>query len=99
LSSLMVAFKLTDLEENVFHMRNDDQEMQVIQNMQTNKLRSSFYCSLESRAIHLWWDWEEKIQHCTCYLYWRFSISYFTWIHWPVFKTKCNSPSSPTSSA
>ncbi len=62
----MVAFKLTDLEDNVVDMRNDDQEMQVIQNMQSNKYRSSFHCSLESRAIHVWWDSEEKIQHCTC---------------------------------
>jgi hypothetical protein len=50
-------------------MRNGDQEMQVIQNMQSNKLRSSFHCSLESKVIHLWWDAEEKIQHHKCCLY------------------------------
>ncbi len=65
----MVAFKLTDLEDNVVDMRNGDQEMQVIQNMQSNKLRSSFHCSLESKVIHLWWDAEEKIQHHKCCLY------------------------------
>ncbi len=37
LTGLMVAFKLTDLEDNVVDMRNDDQEMQVTENMQSKK--------------------------------------------------------------
>jgi hypothetical protein len=54
LTGLMVAFKLTDLEDNVVDMRNDDQEMQVTQNMQSTKLGSSFHCSLKSRSMHQW---------------------------------------------
>jgi hypothetical protein len=54
LTGLMVPFKLTDLEDNAVDMRNDDQEMQVTQNMQSKKLRSSFHCSLESRSMHPW---------------------------------------------
>ncbi len=49
---------------------HDDQEMQVTQNMQSKKLGSSFHCSLESRSMHPWSNAEEKIQHCTCCLYW-----------------------------